>query len=102
MPLFHEPACLFVITKGIIPKKHSLKRALPTASFASERLSFVPPPACGEIALENSVVHCIAAYPSYPTVRRATPRQWPAPAAFLFPSECAMRLASFVRFINSP
>ena len=36
------------------------------AYFASEGFDLVSPPDCGEIALENSVVHCIAAHPSYP------------------------------------
>jgi|SRR3989339_985851 len=76
MPLFHEPACLFVITMSIIPKKHSLKRALPTAYFASEGFGFVPPFACGEIAHGNSVVHCIAIHPSIPLVQHSILRRW--------------------------
>jgi len=42
------------------------KKALLMAYFASEGFDLVSPPDCGEIALENSVVHCIAAHPSYP------------------------------------
>jgi len=41
---------------------------LPTAYFASEHFVIVHPLFCGEIALENSVVHCIAAHPSYTQV----------------------------------
>ena len=40
-PTIIEPACLSVITKGIIPEKmHSLKKALPTATLPKAALLF--------------------------------------------------------------
>ena len=61
-------ACPFVVVKGIISEKmHSLEAHC--RQLLRQKRRYCPlSSSCGEIALENSVVHCIAAHPSYTQV----------------------------------
>src|SRR3989339_318969 len=60
------------------------KKGITEGYFAKSDATVLSPPACGEIALENSVVHCIVAHLSTPPARCATLRQWPAGQLRLF------------------
>jgi len=58
------------------------------ASFASEHFVIVHPLFCGEIALENSVVLCIATHPSTTQAAArytAAMACWPTEAFFCLP-----------------
>jgi len=52
-------ACLFVTLTSIIPFKKAVpKTGIAYGYFAKSGDAVLHPFACGEIALENSVVHC--------------------------------------------
>ena len=60
------------------------RKVIAYSNFAKSGAIVLSPFACGEIALENSVVHCIVAHLSTPPARCATLRQWPAGQLRLF------------------
>src|SRR3989339_866823 len=94
-------ACPFVVVKGIISEKmHSLEAHC--RQLLRQKRRYCPlSSSCGEIALENSVVHCIAAHPSCTPAQRATLRRWPAGQLRLFfvylLGMCNERIASSYR-----
>jgi len=62
---------------GINPGKKAFpKSSLPTTSFLSHPFIFPPSFVCAaNLNVENSVVHCIAAHPSYTKVQHSGIRQ---------------------------
>ncbi|HAG50058.1 MAG TPA: hypothetical protein DCL42_01800 [Deltaproteobacteria bacterium] len=60
----------YTVAWASLPKK-AFPKIITNGGFAKSGATVLSPLACGEIALGNSVMHCIAAHPSFSMVQRS-------------------------------